>query len=162
MLWVSIFAPMVTSAEYLYFRVIVPAMDSPRIPAPFVGPDIIVVQPTIAATHVETETIVPETTTPGKHRAPEPQPTGTRSIAPAEPAPPVTRTTTAPPVTTTVAPPPVTTTPSAPVTTPTRTGPSRAAPESSAPVTSSQTPIYDTLRSETLATSPSLESVIPE
>jgi hypothetical protein len=163
MLWVSIFAPIVVSGEYLYFRIVAPAMDSPRIPAPFVGPDIIVVQPTVVATHIETETAVPEipetqrrTTAPGKHRAPEPetpQPTGTRSIAPAEPAPSLpstpTITVTPPSVVTTVAPEP----------TPVPTTPSRAAP---APVTSSRTPIYDTLRSETLATSPSLESVIPE
>lgn len=147
MLWVSIFAPMIVSAEYLYFRVVVPALDSPRIPAPFVGPDIIVVQPTVAATHVETETVMPdEPRQTGKHRAPEPQPTNTRSIAPAEPS----RTTTVAPSTT-------------PEPTPTPSGSSsRAAPESSAPTTSSPTPIYDTLRSETLATSPSLESVIPE
>lgn len=161
MLWVSIFAPMIVSAEYLYFRVVVPALDSPRIPAPFVGPDIIVVQPTVAATHVETETIVPdETRQSGKHRAPEPQPTGTRSIVPAEPTgssrvapPPVT-------TTTTVAPSPTSAPPVTPI--PPRTSSSRAAPESSAPATSSPTPVYDTLRSETLATSPSLESVIPE
>lgn len=145
-LLIAIIGPLVVSAEYLYFRVVVPVQQtassvpvSTKIPAPFVNPGIIVVQPP--------ETEPPVTTTPrptGKHRAtdspptaPSTTPTGTRRVAPA---------TTTPPATTTTTPPPPTTPP--------------AAPTSSA--VTSPTPIYDTLRNETLATNPNLETVIPE
>lgn len=163
MLWLSIFGPMIVSAEYLYFRVVAPALDSPRIPAPFVGPDIIVVQPPTAETEPAVPSSIPDTQrrTPGKHRAPEitaPETTlatPPRRIAPADPTS-VAPSPTPVPTTTPPSVPPV------PSVTPTPTGSSRAAPDPVPPRTSSSTPVYDTLRTETLATNPSMETVIPE
>jgi hypothetical protein len=161
-LWMAIIAPFVFAGEYLLFRIVIPAQNAasaavptsskaPPIPPPFAGPGIIVVQPP------ETETIVAPAPIPesqrrssGKHRAEEGDstplttapPSGTRRIAPATPS----------------------TTPSAPSTTPSVAPPSGSSARSAPPVptVSSSTPIYDTLRSETIRASLTEETAIPE
>ncbi len=169
---VAIVGPLLVSGEFVYFKVIAPAQATrtavvepsrprPTIPAPFVDPGIIVVQPP-AETRVETETTtvpptsqIPESQRRGKHARPDevapvapttpPRPTGSRRVAPSD-VPSLT------PTPTTTPPPAVSSLPPAP-----------PPPSSSAPTVTSPTPIYDQLRQETLARNPTLpSSVIPE
>lgn len=159
LLWVAIIAPFVVGGEYIYFRIVVPARESlqispppsPPIPVPFVNPGIIVVSPSETDTPVAPSQIPESQRRPGKHRAPEetpvtttpPVPRGSRQVAPAQIP---------------------TTPPPAPSTTPSAPPPSgsTARSEPPRPTVSSSTPIYDSLRNETLARDPNLETVIPE